>query len=180
MASHLAGYSIPFFEYLRERETLNVWAEKKETVTDFDRPAEEQPDENSLITYWTNRNPKSIDGLPSLGTLRTQQIYLHDDHPAISSSSCCTPEAARSKESASSCASSSSSMAPSLTQRMLSNGVISHLFVAVLVGLILEAFHRDVLPDLRVLVGLAGASVAWLVGNAAGVPVSAPCCAMGL
>lgn len=45
------GYSIPFHDYRAERPTLVQWAQRKG---------------DDLPTYWSERNVKSIDGLPAL------------------------------------------------------------------------------------------------------------------
>ena len=45
------GMSIPYFEYLGEREQLNDWAKDK--------------GEEGIKTYWEERNQTSIDGLPT-------------------------------------------------------------------------------------------------------------------
>lgn len=45
------GYSIPIFEFVKERETLRNWALKK--------------GEQGLTDYWRTMNQESIDGLPT-------------------------------------------------------------------------------------------------------------------
>lgn len=42
------GYAVPFMEYKGERDTLNIWAEKK--------------GEEGIKDYWEEKNLKSIDG----------------------------------------------------------------------------------------------------------------------
>lgn len=43
------GYSIPFFQYLKERPTLDVWARKRECL-DLDIPYDDSVDEEEQIT----------------------------------------------------------------------------------------------------------------------------------
>lgn len=45
------GMSVPFFDYLGEREQLNNWAEKK--------------GQDGIAKYWAEKNQLSIDGLPT-------------------------------------------------------------------------------------------------------------------
>jgi hypothetical protein len=45
------GMSIPFYDYVGERDQLNEWARKK--------------GEDGVRDYWTRRNQTSIDGLPT-------------------------------------------------------------------------------------------------------------------
>lgn len=45
------GMSVPYFDYLGERELLNEWAEKK--------------GEAGLKQYWQDRNQHSLDGMPT-------------------------------------------------------------------------------------------------------------------
>lgn len=45
------GYSVPQYELVRERPTLVKWAEKKS--------------EDELRSYWSRKNTRSIDGLPT-------------------------------------------------------------------------------------------------------------------
>ena len=47
------GYSVPFFEYVGERPTLEEWAGKRS--------------DKALATYRAEKNAVSIDGLPALG-----------------------------------------------------------------------------------------------------------------
>ncbi len=42
------GFAVPLMDYKEERETLNSWANKQGT--------------EGIITYWKNKNTKSIDG----------------------------------------------------------------------------------------------------------------------
>jgi hypothetical protein len=51
--SNSCGYSVPFMEFVEERNTLVEWAAKKS--------------DDDLIDYWATRNAVSIDGLPALG-----------------------------------------------------------------------------------------------------------------
>ncbi|KKN44697.1 hypothetical protein LCGC14_0690450 [marine sediment metagenome] len=45
------GMSIPFFEYIGEREQLNNWAEKK--------------GDEGISDYWLQKNVETIDGIPT-------------------------------------------------------------------------------------------------------------------
>jgi hypothetical protein len=45
------GMSVPFFEYVEEREQLNQWAAKK--------------GENGIRDYWREKNRFSLDGMPT-------------------------------------------------------------------------------------------------------------------
>lgn len=45
------GYAVPFFDYAGERDVLSNWAINK--------------GEDGVRDYWTNRNTKTIDGLPT-------------------------------------------------------------------------------------------------------------------
>lgn len=48
------GYAVPFMEYREERPTLQQWATRK--------------GDDGLAAYWAEKNARSIDGLPALGT----------------------------------------------------------------------------------------------------------------
>lgn len=50
-AQDSCGMSIPYYEFLGERNQLNEWAENQE--------------EGAIEKYWTDRNTESIDGLPT-------------------------------------------------------------------------------------------------------------------
>ena len=93
------GYSIPFFEYIKERPTLDVWARKRECL-DLEIPYDDSADEEQqlrdtgnsitqrqaamddllktpipaegkggLRQYWDFKNSMSLDGLPALSNL---------------------------------------------------------------------------------------------------------------
>ena len=47
------GYSIPFFDYVGERPTLDEWADRKS--------------DDDLVAYRAQKNARSIDGLSSIG-----------------------------------------------------------------------------------------------------------------
>ncbi|KAJ3018643.1 UNVERIFIED_CONTAM: hypothetical protein HDU68_011058 [Siphonaria sp. JEL0065] len=48
------GYAVPFFDFVKQRDTLVSWANKK---TD-----------EEIQQYWVDRNSKTIDGLSNLGS----------------------------------------------------------------------------------------------------------------
>ncbi len=50
--SDSCGYGVPLYAYTGERDTLLRWAEKK--------------GERGLVEYQTQKNARSIDGLPGL------------------------------------------------------------------------------------------------------------------
>lgn len=93
------GYSIPFFQYIKERPTLDVWARKRECL-DLGIPYDDSVDEEQQILdtgstissrqaalddllktplpadgkgglrqYWDFKNSMSLDGLPALANL---------------------------------------------------------------------------------------------------------------
>lgn len=45
------GMSVPFFDYIEERDQLNNWAEKK--------------GEKGIMDYWEQKNQQSLDGTPT-------------------------------------------------------------------------------------------------------------------
>jgi hypothetical protein len=51
MVQTSCGMSVPFFDYVEEREQLNVWAAKK--------------GENGIKDYWQQKNQVSLDGIPT-------------------------------------------------------------------------------------------------------------------
>jgi hypothetical protein len=147
---------------------LNKWAENKEKHTSWDSPADHKED---LRKYWEIKTSTSLDGLPGIGVLRpdpTSPKSLPLSPSSPSSSGCKKPLA--------------SSRPPRsiwiFNHIIPLSSVISHLLLILVVGLVMEAGHRELI-DLKMIVGLAGASVAWIVGQVVGVDVPAPCCAMG-
>jgi hypothetical protein len=147
---------------------LNTWAEHKENHTDWNGPPNSKED---LRTYWALKTSASLDGLPGIGVLR-QDPNLPLLAPPSSSSS---PSI--------SCKKPLASAPPPRSIRLFNqliplSSIISHLLLALVVGLVLEAGHRELI-DLKMILGLAGASVAWVGGQLVGVDVPAPCCAMG-
>lgn len=148
------GFSIPYYEYLRERETLNKWAARKEDHTDFTEPSIE--DKEDLRAYWIDRTSVSLDGLPTVGQ------HWDPSPPPPAKSFCAKP-------------SSSPPWPPSSTLR----SVATHGAAAALAAGLVHAHHEGLL-DLKLIAGLAGATLAWVAGQAVGAPVPAPCCAMGL
>lgn len=46
------GFSIPLYEYVGDRPTLDEWAERK--------------GQDGIVEYWLEKNTVSIDGLPAL------------------------------------------------------------------------------------------------------------------
>ncbi|KAL7412577.1 hypothetical protein BDY24DRAFT_415955 [Mrakia frigida] len=175
--SSTCGFSIPFMEYLKERETLDNWAAKKEVDTHFEVPLilpptsdENQEDtpastttipasKNDLRVYWARDNSHSIDGLPSLGT------FINDRSSPPSKSKRCT-------------SSSSPSHPPSFRLPSI-RSVFSHAVVGGVVGGLVYGWEEGWI-DVKMAVGLVGATGAWVVETMVGVPVPAPCCAMGM
>ena len=51
MVQTSCGMSVPFFDYISEREQLNDWANKK--------------GENGIKDYWRQKNQESLDGIPT-------------------------------------------------------------------------------------------------------------------
>ncbi|KAL7417324.1 hypothetical protein BDY24DRAFT_358111 [Mrakia frigida] len=176
------GYSIPFYDYLKDRDVLDKWATQKEECTDLSLPYVPPPtddtlppsnlpltDKNDLRVYWQTRNSQSIDGLPSIGT------FLFDP-----------PKPTNISSKSQSCSSSSSptTLPPTrfyaITSRLPSlKSVVSHALVGGVVGGAVWSIDHS-LVDTKMVVGLVGATGAWVVGTLVGVPVPAPCCAMGM
>ena len=51
MVQKSCGYAVPFFDHLTDRDTLKHWTEDK--------------GEDGIKAYWTERNGKTLDGLPT-------------------------------------------------------------------------------------------------------------------
>lgn len=150
------GYSIPYFAYVKERDTLDRWAARKEGHTNLSEPT--FADDEDLRAYWIKRTSTSIDGLPGIGQQWDPSV------PAP------TPAATKA------CA-TAPKPTPSWASRLPL--AASHVAAAA-AGAGLVHAHHEGLVDLKLVAGLATATVAWVVGQAVGAPVPAPCCAMGL
>lgn len=160
------GYSIPEFDFVREREVLNRWAAKKEATTDFAGPIDEDESLRDLRQYWITRTTKSIDGLPGIG-----QHYLPEskkEAPVASPTACASKATSISK---------TALEHPKWTTHLSLVG--SHLLAACIAGALVHAQHLG-LVDLKLIGAFLAACVAWVAGQAVGAPVPAPCCAVGL
>ncbi|KAH8924437.1 hypothetical protein BT69DRAFT_1261387 [Atractiella rhizophila] len=74
------GYSVPFFEFVKHRNTLNNYFEKVENppqekgdVKEIERNAQGIP--VNLVEYWRKKNADSIDGLPGLKIVSKQNVW---------------------------------------------------------------------------------------------------------
>ena len=172
------------------RDVLDNWARKKERVTDLSAPynpasssAYDPPSSNTtsppptdkedLRVYWHNRNARSIDGLPSLGT------FLFPDDPSSPSATTVTTTTSSPSPTKKGCTSS----ARTAQSRLPSLQTLStHAAVGALAGGAVYAYDCGWLSGdvVKMGVGLVGATGAWVVGTMVGVPVPAPCCAMGM
>ncbi|KAJ3076236.1 argininosuccinate lyase [Podochytrium sp. JEL0797] len=54
------GYAVPYFDFVKPRETLVNWASKKS--------------DDEIVAYWAEKNALSIDGVPNLGTPGFQAV----------------------------------------------------------------------------------------------------------
>lgn len=157
-------------------DTLDKWAAKHEDHTDFSLPyasvsdvSDEMTtptDKEDLRVYWQTRNSHSIDGLPSFGTFFFDEKFP----PSTKLPSCATSRPPK----------PTITTLSRLTSRLPSaSSFLSHLAVASAGGGLVYALDHG-LVDGKMVVGLVGATGAWVVGNLVGVPVLAPCCAMGV
>lgn len=128
-------------------------------------------DKEDLRVYWHHRNARSIDGLPSLGTL----LFPPEQETA--------PERPTGTACASSTKPSTSATRPSRFARLPSLQTVgTHVVVGSLAGGAVYAIDHGWLGSdaVKMGLGLAGATAAWIGGTMVGVPVPAPCCAMGM
>lgn len=76
------GYSVPYFDFVKERKTLLDSMSKREAY-DVEHPSVPTTDEKkSLKTYWKVKNSRSMDGLPGLdlGLRGAPKAHLQPRH----------------------------------------------------------------------------------------------------